>query len=420
VGDDEEVLAYGPRRPRRLWVAALVVAAVALGVLIAVRTWPHSAPHGKTVAAPTSSPPPSARTTQPPQPGPPVWPTAPAACGGDAQLPIVSSAAVTAPTGLRLLVGGSPLRTVDFDSGRAAEVTGLIRGTFVTELDTASPGYAVTNACDPSVPSRVARLTSDVHIGAQRGIGPVAEFVALDGPRVWAFTSPDAAHPHGTVRLDGGRPVRLPSGLFPEAITDGVVVGARPPSAGNGPGSIQLVDAANGRVRQQLGPGQVVAVGGGTVVWSQGCYLSISRPCPVHRRSVDGGSTATFRLPRSPGFTYGVVSADGRRLAFTLTRPRREHRYRVDHPMPPSDVAILDFGTGALHVVPGVELAPKDPPGLAFTPDGRWLVLALNAGTKTRLLAWRPGLARPLETAPVAGPAWSPPAVAALASRSGS
>lgn len=419
MGDDEEVLTYGPRRSRRLRIVALVVAVLALGAVIVVRAWPRSSPEHDTVPAPTFPAPSAAQSSPPEQLGGRPWPTAPGACGSDAEVAIVSSVPVATSTGLHLLVGGSPLRTVDFDSGRTETVTGLPRGAFVTQLDSGSPRYAITSTCDPSAPSRLVRLTGDAHIGARPASGPPAQFVVLDGPRVWGFTSPDAAHPRGTVQLDGGSRVWLPRGFFPEAITQGVLVGERAARPGNRAGGLLLVDAVTGTVRQQLGAGQIVAVGGGVVVWSQGCDVSVARPCTVHRQAVDGGSTATYRLPRPPGFFHGVVAADGRRVAFTLERPHQDRRYRIDHPIPPADVAILDLGTGALHIVPGVELAAKDQPGLAFAADGRWLVLALNVGVGTRVLAWHPGLAHPLETEPVAGPAMSPPAVAVLSSRAG-
>lgn len=53
-------------------------------------------------------------------------------------------------------------------------------------------------------------------------------------------------------------------------------------------------------------------------------------------------------------------------------------------------------------------------PSLAFSADGRWLVIALDAGSNTRLLAWRSGLAHPYETTPIAGQGLGPAPMAAL------
>jgi hypothetical protein len=41
-------------------------------------------------------------------------------------------------------------------------------------------------------------------------------------------------------------------------------------------------------------------------------------------------------------------------------------------------------------------------------------VIALDAGPKTRLLAWRSGLAHPIESTPIAGPAVDPPPLVVL------
>jgi hypothetical protein len=54
---------------------------------------------------------------------------------------------------------------------------------------------------------------------------------------------------------------------------------------------------------------------------------------------------------------------------------------------------------------------------LAFSADGRWLVMALNAGTKTRLLARRPGLIHPYESTSITGLVWNPQAIVVLPPR---
>jgi hypothetical protein len=69
---------------------------------------------------------------------------------------------------------------------------------------------------------------------------------------------------------------------------------------------------------------------------------------------------------------------------------------------------VLHLDTGRLEIVPGIEVpaatvsAPASSPGMAFSADGRWLMIALNAGQKIRLLAWRSGLAHPYESKPIA------------------
>ena len=93
-----------------------------------------------------------------------------------------------------------------------------------------------------------------------------------------------------------------------------------------------------------------------------------------------------------------TISDGGRYLAFQLARPGPDPRFEMGHPGGPSDIAVLDLGSGHLTVVPGVELAPKSSAGLAFSAGGEWLVITLNEGSRTRLLVWRPGLDRARES----------------------
>jgi hypothetical protein len=429
VGDERDLFESGrPQLPRRRRLRALIVSGLAVSALVVVGEWRRSAAtHHPAAVAPTSTqvllpnmPPPT--TT------PAAWPTAPQACGGDAELPIVSSVPAKQRTGIELLLGGSRLHTVDFDSGRAARLpqVHLRSGEFVVGLLAASQTYAVTGTCATTGAASRSRL---VRIGAD-GSASIATLpgsigtVFADGPHAWGVTFPDDRGSNAfLVPLDGGSRVRLPTGFGPVAITGGMVVGnlvSTPTGFGStGPGSLLLVDAATGHVRADLGTGPTVAVGHGVVLWTVGCDPSSDKPCALRRRSVADGATASYRLPRPAGFATGVLSADGQLLAFTLERAAQDPRFEQGHPIPPADIAILHLDTGALDVVPGIEIPAKMSPGLAFSTDGRWLVMALNAGTKTRLLAWRHGLIHPYESTSIAGLVWGPPAIVALPSRPG-
>jgi hypothetical protein len=136
----------------------------------------------------------------------------------------------------------------------------------------------------------------------------------------------------------------------------------------------------------------------------------------LHSRSVTGGPTASYRFPR-PAFD-GVISPDRRLIALTLERPDLDTRFE-GHPIPPSDIAVLHLDTGQLEIVPRVEVPAKIFPGRAFAADGRWLVIALDAGPKTRLLAWRSGLGQPYESKPIAGPTMEPLPILVLPARTG-
>jgi hypothetical protein len=241
--------------------------------------------------------------------------------------------------------------------------------------------------------------------------------VFADGGHAWGVTFPSEEDNTGSlVPLGGGGPRALPSGFLPIGITGGLVVGNGPGTA-NGPAPVLLVDVSTARLRADLGPGNVLAVGDGVVVWSEDCSVDSEQPCELHRRPVAGGATTNYRIPRPPGFSAGALSPDGRRLAFTIERRDLDPRYEQGHPLPPTDIALLHFDTGQLELVPGIELPAKTSPALAFSADGQWLAIALDTGWEIRLLAWRTGLALPVESTRVAGPVSGAPALQVLPTR---
>jgi hypothetical protein len=398
--EKEDVLEIGrPPLPRWVRLGALMLAVLAALALFAVRVWPGS---GTThpVAAPPATP----------------WPTAPGACGLASQLAIVSSAPRTERTGIRVLSGGDRLRVVDFDSGDAVVLAsaGLRPGEYASVHAGPMSTYATTATCGPGR-SKVLRVDADRRVSLVGSLGQT-EAVLVGGDRVWVVSDPaDADHPYGSVTpLGGGHRVRLPAGFRPYAAADDTLVGDPQPDPLAQPGPL-LVDATTGRTLTDLGQNALlVAAGSGQVIWSTGCNPLGDRPRELHRRELSTGSTTSYRLSRQASCGgQGVVSADGKRLAFTLARTRTYPLYE-GHPVPPSDLAVLQLDTGRLEIVPGIEIPAGISPGLAFSADGRWLAIALDAGTRIRLLAWRPGLRHPYETNAIAGQAGLSPTLAML------
>src|SRR6266536_1899458 len=93
VGDEEELLQPArPPLPRRMRLAVLLLAVLAVAALVAIRVWPRSTHRPVAVPPGTTSIPSAVSPTTPETTGTqPPWPTAPEACGGVADLPIVSS-----------------------------------------------------------------------------------------------------------------------------------------------------------------------------------------------------------------------------------------------------------------------------------------------------------------------------------------
>jgi hypothetical protein len=390
--DQDEVLEVGEPSRRRRRRAGWILALVALLTLIVLHA---STDRENRQAVPTPTPSDLISTIPDGRP----WPTTPGACGADTLLPIVSSASPAQRTGIQVLLGGAKLRLVDFDSGRATtlpdavvrpgEYAAVVAGDPVT-------AYATTGSCDEAAPYAMVRISVDHRVSVIRPLGPT-ESPLTDGHRVWitSFAS-GIDNPYATIApITGGQRVRLPHGFTASAIAGDTIIGQLQPDPGISPTWLALVDAHTGRLQakldQQVAP---LAAGAGRVFWTSGCDDDAS-PCTLRSRSIAGGETLGSPLPRAA--CCGVVSPDGTRIAFLLERASTDSRYG-GHPLSPVDIAIMQLDTGRLSIVPWIELPAKSQPALAFAGRGDWLVIALDAGSRTRLLAWRPGLRQPYET----------------------
>ncbi|TCC63423.1 hypothetical protein E0H73_13350 [Kribbella pittospori] len=403
--DQDEVLevgkASGRGRRRAGWILVLVV--LTLIVL-------HASTGGSDRQAVPNPTPSDLISTVPDGRTARAWPTASGACGADTLLPIVSSAPPAEHTGIQVLLGGDRLRLVDFDNGHATTLPdAVVRPGEYAAVLASDPitAYATTGSCDETAPYAMLRISVDHRVSVIRPLGPT-ESPLTDGNRVWiASFASSIDNPFATIApVAGGPQVRLPHGFYASAIVGDTVVGQLQPDPGISPTWLALVDARTGRLQakleQRVAP---LAVGAGQVLWTSGCGDDAAL-CTLHRRAIAGGQTVGSPLPRLA--CCGVVSPDGTRVAFLIERATTDSRFD-GHPLPPMDIAIMRLDTGRLAIVPGIELPTKTQPGLAFAARGDWLVVALNAGSRTRLLAWRPGLRQPYETTALPGPVHDPP-----------
>lgn len=409
--DEGEVVEFGrPRVPR--WLRAGGLLLLTGGVLALLVGRLGASPHStKGLTVPSTEPSavfaPTSPTTKP-------WPSAPGACGSEVGLAIVSSTRPTERTGIRVLLGGDRLWTVDFDKSRALTLSTLRSGEYAVALRSGPlMTYGITGTCEPHDP-RILGIDANRKTTGMGALASTQAVLTSDGG-AWIATYPiDAGnHRYGSVKpLGKGPAVRLPAGFFPYDAVGNILVGPLQPDQSTGPVDLLLVDSATGRIRARLGKASsLVAAGNGQVVWSSCGDPYGEGQCMLHRQSIITGAAASFPVPRSPS-GGGVLSADGTLLAFPLGRATTDPRYDDPHPAPPSDVAIMHLDTGRLEIVPGVEIPAKTSPGLAFSTDGRWLAIALDAGNHVRLLAWRPGLKLPFETKPIPGHVLGSPALA--------
>src|SRR5262249_26261521 len=132
------------------------LAAAAIAALIIVHVWPHGG-HRAATAQPASTGPPL-----------PTWPEAQGVCGR-AQVPFVSSTRPAERTGIRVLLGGDRLRTVDLDSGRWLDAPSLpiAANEFVSAIE---PGAVVAAQCLSGGAQLMRVGTGDTTVVAMGGV----------------------------------------------------------------------------------------------------------------------------------------------------------------------------------------------------------------------------------------------------------
>ncbi|NUR99504.1 MAG: hypothetical protein HOV67_30130 [Kribbellaceae bacterium] len=406
--DEEELLEVGGSSGRGWRITGWALILVAVLVLGVLRVSAASR-HGRATPVPTPS---EAVTVVPARPSVRPWPVTVGACGAETLLPVVSSTRPAERTGIRLLVGGERVRRVDFDSGLVSASTDeVVRPGEYAAVLSGDPvaAYATTLSCGETINYAMVRISVDHRLRVVRSLSPT-ESLLTDGNRVWVVSlAADIADPYAAITpVSGGRRVQLPAGFYPSAIVGDTLVGVQQPDPSAPPSWLALVDVRTGRVRAKLEQHvDFLAAGAGQVFWTSGCDEDATF-CTVRRQSLAGGDVTAFTVPGP--VCCGVVSPDGTAVAFLLRRTTA-NSHRGGDQLPTEDIAVLRIGTGRLDLVPGVELPAKSQPGLAFTTRDGWLVMALDAGTRTRLLAWRAGLRQPYETSAVPGVVHDPPTV---------
>jgi hypothetical protein len=333
------------------------------------------------------------------------WPHAKVGvCGGPgALLPILTSKPLAEPTGVRLTVGSFGIRTVDLDTGlvSATPQVALRDGNVVQDRRTlGSTSYLLVGSCGGTnrvlsyAPGRAA-INLSSNLAAEQLFGNSADGVWMATFSKIELSS--AALQVQLVRLDQPAAVLLPPDSFPVAFSGHRVLCELLSPNGMELTRLVVFDTALHRVVRDLGPEASFTSSQTEVLWtSQLC--SAATTCRVHTYDVRTGITTVrdYALPVEAGLNGGVLSPDGRRLAFQLPRMAPDPRYTTQLPGGPSDLVVLDLQTGVLEPVPNLELPPGSTVGLTFSSDSRWLVTAVTGEDGSQLLAWRSGLTQPL------------------------
>lgn len=411
---DDDVLDIGPRRSRP-WLRLLAVLAVVGAVVAFLLT--RGGGGADHASAPTSTKP--AVTPSVPLPASqhalsvanlPPWPERDGACGNSAFLPIYTAAPLTERTGLRVLVGDR-LHVLDVDTHSVTAVGGLPSDRYVVRVARAGGAtYALLMPCTGALGTR----TSVVRLRADGSAVVIASGRYSDllggGDHVWAVTYPDTSDgPIVLDPLDGTRPVRLPPGVAPIA-GSGTMIAASSPIDDTSM-ELALFDPATSTVRTRIGAATAFGVSAGVVLW-RGADCG---PCALHLFDLATG--ARSQVPGTVGtrlLLWPAVISPDHRYAAMLRERDTPGQYEMGHPGNPNEVVVMDLTTGRVLPVPHLVLWAKANPGLTFSPDDRWLAIALDEGSGVRVLLWRPGLSasRELPGAVPGKVAFSPPLLA--------
>jgi hypothetical protein len=325
------------------------------------------------------------------------------ACGRRAVAPRVDDLQPLADTAaVHVIAGGDPAPA---DLG-AGTVGGSLfvpeAGQVVTDI---APGRDATvllvAPCAGAGPGRVVRVST----GGQVTTIPLPDrtrrvTLVTGGDRVWISASPGSYGfaPVTLLAADGsGDTVTLPGGLEPLAGAGRQIVGQY--NIGGMPsGLFGVLDTDKASLVRQFGTSDSTAMN----AIADGEYV-VAAPwvcgatCDVLRFRIATGELHRVRLdPASDRILSGggAVSADGLRVAVSLyTQPRspepfEPYRLGVDSPNDATRVGLLNLADGSVRALPGLTLGGTVSPALAFSPDGRWIIVAAGAGYRTRLLLY--------------------------------
>jgi hypothetical protein len=327
----------------------------------------------------------------------------PGACGHRVQAPRIEG---TLPLGdavaMHVIAGGDPApANVGDDTVGGALFTPGIDEVVTSIAAVRDAAVLLVAPCSGGGPGRVVRVSPGRDATAILLPDDTRRVMLIaGGARVWISASP-GSYGFGAVTLlaaDGsGDTVTLPGGLEPLGGVGRQVVGQY--SIGGVPGGLfGVLDTDSGGMVRQFGASEGTAMN--AVV--DGQYV-IAAPwvcgaaCDVLRYRVDTGELHRTRLhPASDRILSGggAVSPDGRRAAIPLyaqppsPEPFEPYRLGIDSPNQVTRVGLLNLDTGHVRALPGLTLDGTVSPALAFSADGRWIVVAVGAGYRTRLLLY--------------------------------
>lgn len=336
------------------------------------------------------------------------WPQGVDVCGSRVDLAQANWVLASRPTRMTVPVPGALPALVDVDTGRSSAFPGLrLRGDqYVSQIvRSGEVSYAVVRNCQRRWMASVVRAEPGRPQRMVSGDRTVFGLIADDAGAVWAeaYTGPTRVSPAaalGTtlVRLDRPAPaVELPQTLDVVGLSGNQVVATEAASTRPVAQSRLYRYDLTSRRASLLGVAYSATESHGVVLWTS-TPCSAMGACTLRSYQLRSGRAGLrdFHLPLGSGVTGGVLSPDGRKLAFALQREIADPYYRSDSPWNPADLVVLDLGTGVLDPVPELELPPGAQPNtIEFSADGTWLVVSLPGDGRMEIYSWRSGMSRP-------------------------
>lgn len=336
------------------------------------------------------------------------WPQGTGVCGSSLELPQISSDVLTESTRTTVPVAGALPAVVNVDTGQRSDIPGLrLRPDQYASaiVRSGSADYVLVRSCQRRWMATVVRTQAGQPQQVVSGDRAVFGLIGDDAGAVWAEAYPNAtkvtpAEAVGTVlvRLDRPAPaVRLPAALNVVGIAGNQVAAtaAGPPQAVT-LSRLYRFDLTTRRA-SLLGMAYSATESRGVLLWTSTPCSAIGA-CALRSYDLRTGSAGLqdFHLPLGSGVTGGVLSPDGRRLAFALQREIPDAYYRSSSSQNnPADLVVLDLTTGVVDPVPNLELPPDDDPAITFSADSNWLIVALPADGGIDVYSWRSGMTMP-------------------------
>lgn len=326
-------------------------------------------------------------------------PFAPDTSGSQAplELPRLDGDRAPGPAGVRLLVGGTYPRVVDAETGRSSALPGVGPG----------PGRRV--ALRPVPGGLVATLTGEGLAGSRVTLLPTAGapvplpddahvVPAHRGGGVWVATRGGAGTTVEATALTGAAGTRWTSPYRLTLLVD-TAAGLVAASTGHAAGAeLLLLDPATGRPRRTLAATAIpIATTATSVAWTAaGC----AQNCVLTVTEVRTGADEEYLISDSTP-SAGAFSPDGRWLALAMPGQWKDGRLWTN----PGYAQVINLETGGVYAVPGVATAAERRPDVSWAGDE--LVLGVWSATTDGIALWSPersGRLRILPTAPPADP----------------